>query len=307
MGRAKAGYFKQSYTVEHGNVWYGKTLKMKATWKDDLKGQSKLRGWGCPTTENRAFELSIHYLVTASSRSWLHLAPTDSPSSNSSLTYLVHPLLNIGHRISRWPLALNSCYVYALILSTAPGPRKSRSNSSAQVRATLMCWRVTVPPLAKNLLCSVVGAPPTCSPSQCCTDPLFQCIKHNLPLPLDMSTSPKKQKPNRRVEANVRKSRQEVLPLGAKGNRYSRFVAIQIRALSSGLLFLPDHFYWPSIAKQPRGITKPPQGPIYRSVRLRHLCHELSRNTQHEHPYPSSTNNTAGKEACYPYLTMLWN
>ncbi|KAG5290464.1 hypothetical protein I7I50_00222 [Histoplasma capsulatum G186AR] len=89
-----------------------------------------------------------------------------------------------------------------------------------------------------------------------------------------MSTSPKKQKPNRRVEANVRKSRQEVLPLGAK-------------------------------AKQPRGITKPPQGPIYRSVRLRHLCHELSRNTQHEHPYPSSTNNTAGKEACYPYLTML--
>ncbi|QVM06646.1 hypothetical protein D8B26_001352 [Coccidioides posadasii str. Silveira] len=79
-----------------------------------------------------------------------------------------------------------------------------------------------------------------------------------------MSTSPKKQN-DRRVEANVRKSRQEFLSLGDK-------------------------------AKQPRRITKPPQEPVRRSVRLRHSCHEWSRNTQHEYRYPSSTKNTAGKE-----------
>ncbi|KLJ05432.1 hypothetical protein EMPG_11078 [Blastomyces silverae] len=50
-----------------------------------------------------------------------------------------------------------------------------------------------------------------------------------------MSTSPKKQKPDRRAEASVRKSRQEVLPLGGK-------------------------------AKQPQGITNPPQGPVRRSI-----------------------------------------
>lgn len=42
----------------------------------------------------------------------------------------------------------NHCHVYALILSKAPAPWKSRSNSSALLRAISMCVMVTVLALA---------------------------------------------------------------------------------------------------------------------------------------------------------------